>query len=570
MRVAGAQIDLTVGDFAGNEAKIAAMMDWGEADGADVLLLPELAVTGYPPEDLVLRHNFVRNSVDCVERLARRSGEMTTVVGFVDHTTPSHFSAVDAHERRVANAAAVIQGGRVQGIYHKMALPNYGVFDEDRYFAPGDNPAQVFEIGGVTCGISICEDVWLDDGPPLQQARAGANVLLNINASPFTAGKAATRESLLVSRAKDAGVPLVFVNLVGGQDELVFDGCSVVISAEGEVVHRSPQFVEDRFVIDLGDTSGGEVSPRLSQEAEIWGALKTGLAGYVEKNGFDGVVLGFSGGIDSALTAAVAVDALGPDRVWGVAMPSRYSSDHSISDAKELAVRLGCRFDEIPIEEAHVGVLDTLSDMFEGTAPDLTEENLQARIRGLILMALSNKFGPMVLATGNKSEMAVGYSTIYGDMVGGYAPIKDVYKTDVHRLARWRNRRGEVIPENTITKPPSAELRPDQRDADSLPPYEILDAILRRYIEADMSVDDVIADGFDTDVVRRVALMVDRSEYKRRQGAIGTKVSSKAFGRDRRLPISNAYRPGRVVGDDGDSRVVGDDGDSRVVGDESR
>ncbi len=558
MRVAGAQIDLTVGDLPGNEAKIADAMDWAEGEGVDVLLLPELAITGYPPEDLVLRQAFVDASVECVRRLSRHSGKVTTVVGFVDHAIPTHYSAVDAYERRVANAVAVIHDGDWVGTYHKVALPNYGVFDEDRYFAPGSDTDRVFEISGRSCGVSICEDIWLDDGPPLQQARAGASVILNVNASPFTAGKAAEREEFLAARALAAGVPVVYVNLVGSQDELVFDGASVVMSARGEVIHRSPQFAEDRFVIDLDETDRGQVAPLLSEEAEIWGALTTGLGGYIHKNAFDGVVIGLSGGIDSALTAAVAVDALGPERVRGVAMPSRYSSDHSIGDAETLAKNLGCRFDLIPIEEAHAGVLTALDEVFAGTTPDVTEENLQARVRGVILMAISNKFGPMVVATANKSEMAVGYATIYGDMVGGFAAIKDVYKTDVYRLAEWRNRHGEVIPVNTITKHPSAELRPDQRDSDSLPPYDTLDRILRRYIDADMSIDEIVAEGFDADMVRQVAVMVDRSEYKRRQGAIGTKVSSKAFGRDRRLPITNAYRPGRVVGADGESPGLGE------------
>jgi NAD+ synthase (glutamine-hydrolysing) len=547
LRVAGAQIDLVVGDLAGNEVLVSEAMEWAEAENADVLLLPELAVTGYPPEDLVLRPGFVDDNREVVRRLARRSGAVTTVVGFVDIAGGTvHRGARDAVDRRVANAVAILEHGRIVGTYHKVLLPNYGVFDEDRYFAPGQEPARMWEIDGVPVGVSICEDIWLPDGPPQMQALAGARILLNVNGSPYHHGKAKAREEMLASRARAAGTPLVFLNLVGGQDELVFDGASVVIAADGTVIHRSPQFEQHRFVVDVplaGEpVEVGSVRPLLEPIEEIYRALTTGVRDYVTKNGFQQVVIGLSGGIDSALTAAVAADALGPDNVWGITMPTRFSSEGSVADSRSLADNLGVRCDAIPIEEVFAAYLDTLAPVFEGTGFGVAEENLQARIRGALLMAVSNKFGPMLLTTGNKSEMAVGYATLYGDMAGGYSALKDVFKTTVYELARWRNRDGEVIPWSTIDKPPSAELRHDQRDSDSLPPYDVLDAILERYIEGDMIEDEIIAEGFDEELVRRVAVMVDRSEYKRRQAPLGVKITTKSFGRDRRHPITNRYR----------------------------
>ncbi len=547
LRVAAAQIDLTVGDLAGNEAKIADAMDWAEVQMAEVLLLPELAVTGYPPEDLVLREGFVDANIDAVRRLARRSGSCTTVVGFVDHAGNNSRGAGDARDRRIANAVAIVENGEWRGVYHKVLLPNYGVFDEDRYFAEGQDPDRLWEIAGTPCGISICEDIWLPDGPPQAQAAAGAKVLLNVNGSPFHRGKAEDREDMLAARAVAAGTPLVYLNLVGGQDELVFDGASVVIAADGSVIHRAPQFAESRFVVDVplaGEPiDGGFITPLLDPTEEVYAAVTTGVRDYVRKNGFSDVVIGLSGGIDSAITAAVAADALGPDHVWGLAMPTRFSSQHSIDDAETLAANLGIRFDVVPIDEVFEAYLAALAPLFEGTEFGVAEENIQARIRGATLMAVSNKFGPMVLTTGNKSEMAAGYATLYGDMAGGYSAIKDVFKTLVYELARWRNRDGEVIPANTIDKPPSAELRPNQQDSDSLPPYEVLDAVLERYVEDDMSQQEIVADGFDAELVARIARMVDRNEYKRRQSAPGVRVTTKAFGRDRRLPITNRYRP---------------------------
>ena len=522
-------------------------MDWAEAEGADVLLLPELAINGYPPEDLVLRDDFVSAGIEALHRLASRAGSTVVVVGFVDRSDGPSRGAVDAEDRRVANAAAVLHQGGIVGIYHKVLLPNYGVFDEDRYFAVGHDPARVWEMGGTRVGVSICEDIWLPDGPPRDQAAAGAKVLLNINASPFHKGKAREREGMIVDRARASGAAVVYLNLIGGQDELVFDGCSLVVAADGTIVHRSPQFEEDMFVVDVplpGEAVVvGSVTDHLEPVEEVYRALETGLGDYVRKNGFEQVVIGLSGGIDSALTAVIASDALGPDSVWGVAMPSRFSSQHSIDDARQLAENLGLRFDLLPIDDVYGAYLEALAPVFAGTEFGTSEENLQARTRGAMLMAISNKHGPMVVATGNKSEMAAGYATLYGDMVGGYAVLKDVFKTLVYDLARWRNKDGDVIPQNTIDKPPSAELRPNQKDSDSLPPYETLDEILSLYVEADLGVTAIVERGFDPGLVARVAGMVDRNEYKRRQAAPGVKITVKAFGKDRRLPITNRHKP---------------------------
>ena len=547
LRVAGAQLDLTVGDIPGNEAAIAEAMKGADEGGADVLLVPELAITGYPPEDLVHRRDFVDANIEALHRLAAQSTGLTTIVGFVDRASGAPRGSVDSETREVANAAALLRDGQIVGIYHKVLLPNYGVFDEDRYFTVGEAPAAVWDIAGTVAGVSVCEDIWIPGGPPSRQAARGARVLLNINASPFYRGKAAEREEMLANRARAAGASVVYLNLVGGQDELVFDGASLVLGPDGSVIHRSPQFEEDFFVVDvpLGDESVelASVTPLLEPTEEVYRALTTGLRDYVTKNGFRSVVIALSGGIDSALTATIAADALGADAVWGVAMPSRFSSKHSVDDARELALNLGIRFEVIEIDDVYQSHLDTLDPLFEGTEFGVAEENLQARSRGATLMAISNKFGPMVVATGNKSEMATGYATLYGDMVGGYSVLKDVFKTLLYELARWRNKDAEVIPQNTIDKPPSAELRPDQKDSDSLPAYEVLDAILERYVEDDLGIDEIVADGYDVVTVTRVISMVDRNEYKRRQAAPGVKITTKAFGKDRRLPITNAYRP---------------------------
>ena len=547
LRVAGAQMNLTVGDILGNEEKIAAAMTRAAEQDADVLLLPELAIPGYPPEDLVLRRDFVEANIAALHRLAGASGPVTTVVGFVDFATGKGSGAEDAEPREVANAAAVMADGQVLGVYHKVLLPNYGVFDEDRYFIEGAEPDRIWDIQGVPVGVSVCEDIWLPDGPPSQQAARGAKVLLNINASPFHRGKAGEREEMLASRARDGGVSVVYLNLIGGQDELIFDGASVVISPDGELLHRSPQFEEDFFVVEVpvdgSSAVQGSIASLLEPTEEIYRALTTGLRDYSHKNGFTEVVIGLSGGIDSAMTAAIAVDAMGPDAVWGVSMPSRFSSRHSVDDAQALADSLGIRFDVVPIDGIFSAQLDALSDVFAGSEFGVAEENLQARTRGAILMGISNKHGPMVLATGNKSEMAAGYATLYGDMVGGYSVLKDVFKGVVYELARWRNKASEVIPQRTIDKAPSAELRPNQKDSDSLPPYEVLDAILERYVEDDLGVGEIVEEGFDPETVLAVARLVDRNEYKRRQSAPGVKITTKAFGKDRRLPITNRYRP---------------------------
>jgi NAD+ synthase (glutamine-hydrolysing) len=543
-------MNLTVGDISGNEAAVARSIEKAVAAGADVLLLPELAISGYPPEDLVHREDFVAANRQAVDRLVPLTSGLAVVVGFVDRASGPPRGALDSEPRSVANAAAVIKDGDLLGIYHKVLLPNYGVFDEDRYFAVGANPAATWSIGDQSVGVSICEDIWLADGPPAAQAAAGARVLLNINASPFHRGKSLQREEMIRERAVSAGAPVVYLNLVGGQDELVFDGASLVVDARGRTMHRSPQFEEDFFVVDVPlpgeDREPGGVTPLLEPVEEVYRALVTGLGDYVRKNGFERVVIGLSGGIDSALTATIAADALGPDGVWGISMPSRFSSAHSIEDAKELAANLGIQFDLIAIDDVYQAHLEGLAGVFSGTEFGVAEENLQARARGATLMALSNKFGPMVVATGNKSEMAAGYATLYGDMVGGYAVLKDVFKTVVYDLARWRNREHEVIPQRTLDKPPSAELRPDQLDSDSLPEYALLDAILERYIERDLGVEEIVAEGFDAATVRRIAEMVDRNEYKRRQAPPGVKITTKAFGKDRRLPITNAYRPYRA------------------------
>ena len=565
MRVAGAQINLRVGDLDYNESRILDSMAWAESQAADVLLLPELAIPGYPPEDLVIRPGFVAANLAVLERVAARAENTVTLVGFLDRTGVDR--GAEAVPRTVANAVALLHRGRVRGVYHKVLLPNYGVFDEERYFTPGHHPAAIWGVGGVTVGVSICEDIWVPDGPPAMQALCGAQILLNVNGSPFQVSKDAERSHHIRREAVGARVPVVYLNLVGGQDELVFDGGSMIVDPDGSLLYRAPSFEEDLFVVDVEVTEswqdgsdavvvraesparlGRRLSPppaaRLDPLEAIYRALTLGLRDYVLKNGFSKAVVGLSGGIDSALTAVIAADALGPEAVRGVTMPSEYSSDGSVLDSEELARRLGIRFDRISIGDLFAGYRAALDGVLAGTGFGVTEENLQPRIRGALLMAISNKHGEMVIATGNKSELAVGYATLYGDMVGGYAVLKDVFKTTVYELARRRNGMGEVIPEETIRKPPSAELRPGQLDTDSLPPYEVLDPVLAAYIEEDRSVDDIVSAGYEREMVTRVAAMVDRNEYKRRQAPPGVKITSKAFGRDRRLPITNGWRRG--------------------------
>ena len=532
MRIAIAQINTTVGDIQGNVARILQAVSEAAKVEAGFILLPELAITGYPPEDLLSKDHFVEENLDALEQVAAACGN-ATLVGFVNRVGDDLY-----------NAAALCGNHRILKVYHKQKLPNYGVFDEARYFKPGDEVGLI-ELGGTMMAASICEDIWVPEVAE-EAASLGVETLFNISASPYRSGKGDEREEMLQTRARDNNMWLAYCNLVGGQDELVFDGRSIVISPSGEVVARAASFDEDMIVVDL--TSGArlgasaDIAEPPGLEEETYQALTLGLKDYVTKNGFSDVVIGLSGGMDSALTAVIAADALGADHVHGVMMPSRYSSEGSLADSKELASNLGIDLLELPIEDSFQSLLDTLRSTFEGTESDVTEENLQARVRGTLLMALSNKFGWLVLATGNKSELSVGYSTLYGDMVGGFAPIKDVFKTRAYELARWRNGSGEIIPEAIFTKAPSAELRPDQTDQDSLPPYDVLDEILALYVEQDCSVEEMVAKGLDQRMVERVTHMVDAAEYKRRQGPLGIKITQKAFGKDRRMPVTNRYR----------------------------
>jgi len=568
LRLAMAQINAVVGDISGNAEKIAKWIDRAVELQADVVTFPELALTGYPPEDLLLKPQFIEANISVMQDVASRVHDITAIVGFVDRKDD------------IFNAAAVIQGGRIAAVYHKMFLPNYGVFDEFRYFQAGRS-CPVFRIGDATVGISICEDIWYPDGPFLHQsASGGADVLINISSSPYHAGKRQWRETMLQTRAVDNTVIVAYNNLVGGQDELVFDGESLVLSERGEVMARGRQFEEDLIVVDLDIESVfrqrlrdprrrqqpvAESAPSaefplarlvrnraplelhdvkpLTDVAEIYQALVLGTRDYVRKNGFQKVVLGLSGGIDSALTACVAADALGSTNVVGVLMPSEFSSRGSIEDSEQLGKNLGISLLTIPIGGVFDAYKSSLQTAFKGTDPNVAEENLQARVRGNFLMALSNKFGWLVLSTGNKSEISTGYCTLYGDMAGGFAILKDVMKTTVYKLAEYCNCTGqERIPRSTIEKPPSAELRPDQRDTDSLPPYEVLDPILRAYVEEDRSLADMTGMGFDPALVQRIVRLVDVNEYKRRQAAPGVKITPRAFGRDRRMPITNRFK----------------------------
>ena len=596
LRVALAQMNPRVGDLDGNAARMVELIQTAREAGAQLVAFTELAVTGYPPEDLMLKPGFLRENLRVLERIAAAAQGIVAVVGFVDVREDTY------------NAAAVIADGQVRGVHHKVFLPNYGVFDEARYFQTG-RQLTTYDLDGVTIGVTICEDIWHPGGPAYHLATIGdAQLLVNLNASPFHAGKWRFREKMLATRASDYACLLAWVNQVGGQDELVFDGHSMIFDSEAQVVARGPSFEEALIVADLdpvavfhtrlmdprrrteklalrdsgvkvervvlspprtspprgpaphppseerlrrpppplrGEGSGerfvtGVAKPPERLE-EIYAALVLGTRDYVEKNGFKGVLIGISGGIDSALTACIAVDALGPERVTLVSMPSVFSSQETQSDAHLIAKNLGVRFHEIPIREIQAAYDEALKPVFEGRPRDITEENLQARARGNILMALSNKLGCLVLTTGNKSEMACGYATLYGDMAGGFAVIKDVPKTLVYELAEHRNRNGAPIPQSMIQRPPTAELRPDQKDVDSLPPYELLDPILHAYVEEDPNLEEIVRVGFDLETVRRVILMVDRNEYKRRQAPPGVKITPKAFGKDRRLPITNQY-----------------------------
>jgi len=547
LRLAACQLNTVVGDLDGNVDRALAALGQAEQAGADIAVFPELTVTGYPPEDLLGRPAFVTDNLRAVGRLATATGRCAAVVGFVD---------VDPDGRRF-NAAALCVDGEIRGRYAKRRLPNYGVFDERRWFTPGRGTPVPFPVGGVPVGLTVCEDSWYAGGPASDYAAQGVHLVLNINASPYSRGRRSERLTMLRERAAETGCTFVYVNQVGGQDELVFDGASLVVGPDGRVLASAGQFVEEVLLVDLdipvGDgppvrsaqtpTPVGSDDGGLEPDAEVYEALVLGTRDYLRKNGFTDALIGLSGGVDSSLVAAVAVDAVGADHVHGVAMPSRYSSEGSVTDAEALAGRLGIDLVTVPIESAHATFSHLLGPLLGGPPAGLTDENLQSRIRGVLLMALSNARGWIVLTTGNKSEMATGYSTLYGDSAGGFAVIKDVPKTLVYRLCRERNRRAgtDLIPEAVLTKPPSAELRPDQRDDESLPPYEVLDPVLAGYVEEDRSAEELVADGFGPEDVARVLRLVDRAEYKRRQTPPGVRITTKAFGKDRRMPITNRY-----------------------------
>ncbi len=549
LKLCVAQLNFVVGDMPGNAQKIVDAARAAYADGARLLLTPELSICGYAAEDLFLRPAFIAACDDAVKTVARELAGLKDLAVVVGHP-----SGGDRRTRSVAvqqrhNAASVLQGGEVIATYAKRELPNYQVFDERRYFTPGQGTC-VFDAGGVKVGLLICEDAWFEE--PARMARdAGAQLLAVINASPFHVGKGGEREQMMRERVADCGLPLVYAHLVGGQDEVVFEGHSFAVNADGAIAARAPSFVPDLFMVQASGVVkpvlGGALAWQRSPEADLWDALVLGVRDYIGKNGFPGVILGLSGGIDSALVLAVAVDALGAGKVRAVMMPSPYTADISWIDARDMAARLGVRYDEISIVPEFEAFKASLAGEFAGLPEDTTEENIQARIRGVMLMALSNKFGSIVLTTGNKSEMATGYCTLYGDMAGGFAVIKDVFKTAVFRLARWRNAHdpygtgANPIPERIITRPPSAELRPDQKDQDSLPPYEVLDAILERYMENDQSVSEIVVAGFDRAVVERVTRLVKINEYKRRQAPVGIRVSHRSFGKDWRYPITSKF-----------------------------
>ena len=568
-RVALAQINTVVGDIQGNLEKILHLIEQSRSINANLVAFPELAVPGYPPEDLLFKSSFVTENIKAKQEIMSASNGIATVVGFADRSDSLY------------NAAALGYNGQMAGVYYKIHLPNYGVFDEKRYFKPG-NASPVFDVNGIKIGINICEDIWRDDGPTSAQCAAGADLIININGSPYSIGKRNHREKIVTTRAADNGLSIAYVNMTGGQDDLVFDGGSIICNQHGDII-RAKQFQEELLVVDINldgtpsnllkhaSTFGNLTSPsgttgktpiqsnyslinnNLSQvlttplelEAEIYSALVMGTRDYVFKNGFPKVVIGLSGGIDSSITACIAVDALGKEKVLGVALPSRFTSDTSTNDANLLCENLGIELWTLPIEPAHVAFLDMLAPHFNNAPPNIAEENIQARIRGNILMAITNKFGWMVLTTGNKSELATGYATLYGDMAGGFAVIKDVPKTMVYKLSHWRNSisgNNPVIPNSILERAPTAELRPDQKDEDSLPRYEVLDPILEGYVEKDYSYQDLIRMGHDSEIVKLVIRLVDQSEYKRRQSPPGIKVTRRNFGKDRRLPIVNKYQ----------------------------
>ena len=578
VRLALCQANLPVGDIDGNLERLRARIREARSRGADLVVFPELALTGYPPEDLLLKPGFVRDAAAALQDLSAGVSGIVALVGAPDGVVDE--GTAPRADPGLRNGAAVLADGGIAAFYHKHHLPNYAVFDERRYFTPG-RQAVVIELGDRRLGVTVCEDIWVAGGPADWAVRDGrAEIVVNLSASPYHRAKGREREQLFASRCVDHGCFLAFCNAVGGQDELVFDGHSLVIAPDGTVLARGKQFEEELLIVDVEPARAEDdrrpapaaaprparvavvplsrgafpdrppLAPRptarlLCPEAEVYRALTLGTADYIRKNGFPGAVLGLSGGIDSALALTVAVDAIGPQGVTAVSLPSRYTAAMNREDAAILADRLGVRLIELPIEDLAAAYGAALAAPFAATAPDVTEENLQARIRGNIVMALSNKFGWLVLTTGNKSEMSVGYATLYGDMAGGFAVLKDVLKTWVYRLAVWRNRDGEVIPQRIIDKPPTAELRANQLDSDSLPPYDLLDGIIEAYVEQDRSPDEIASAGFERDVVERVAQLVDRAEYKRRQAPPGVRISTRAFGKDRRLPITNRYVPRR-------------------------
>ncbi len=530
-KIAIAQLNCVVGDLTGNVAKILEFSARARTAGANIIVTPELSICGYPPEDLLLREGFYR---DCDAALNRLVSGIQGIVAIVGH--PQQVNG------RRYNAASVIQDGKIIATYYKHTLPNYTVFDEERYFDTGTESC-VFECGGLRFGVNVCEDTWVADAPRAAKA-AGAQILLVLNASPYHVKKQGTRYDVMRERVAETGMALVYANMVGGQDELVFDGASFALDARGNVVHQMPLFDEALGFVSVvgGEFQSGEVAPEQTVEAEIYKALCAGVRDYIGKNGFPGALIGLSGGVDSALTLAIACDALGVEKVRAIMMPTQYTADISLADSREMVRILGVRYEEIPIRPVFDSFLTTLSQEFAGRPVDATEENLQARIRGTIMMALSNKFGSIVLTTGNKSEMAVGYATLYGDMAGGFAVIKDILKGMVYRLCRYRNSLSPVIPERILTRAPSAELRPDQTDQDSLPPYDVLDAIIVAYMENDQSPADIIGQGYRLEDVQRVVELIHRNEYKRRQAPVGIRITHRGFGKDWRYPITSRYR----------------------------
>jgi NAD+ synthase (glutamine-hydrolysing) len=609
IRLALCQLDTVVGDIEGNTDRILAGLSRADAEGADLVAFPELAITGYPPEDLLLKPAFVVDNLEAIARVAKATSRCAALVGFVDVVGPdgvpeavagaegagalSREAAVRGAPRQLRNAVAVCAGGQVVGIYHKHLLPNYGVFDEERWFGRGAGEPRLYEVAGVTVGVSICEDLWFADGPISVQSEGGARLVVNVNASPYSIGRFSERLAVVRERVAEAHCAIAYVNQVGGQDELVFDGGSMVVDEHGTLVAAAPLFTEALLAVDVetGDETG--VSPRLhrksrslctvhlsdhprdptkrvlpkvpailDEESEVYEALVLGTRDYLTKNGFTHAVIGLSGGIDSSLVAAVSVDALGAEHVHGISMPSRYSSESSCTDAAALAEHLGIDLIKVPIEAAHVALSELLSPVLGGLPTGLCDENLQSRLRGLLLMAVSNANGWIVLTTGNKSELATGYSTLYGDSAGGFAVIRDVPKTLVYRLCRYRNSVAgtDLIPESVLQKAPSAELRPDQRDDESLPPYEVLDPVLEGLVALDRSIAEVAARGFDVSVVTRVAQLVDVAEYKRRQSPPGVRITAKAFGKDRRMPITNRYRDRASFGTTKDAGISDGEG----------